>query len=266
MIKLFLKYLTVLWISLFISNYGFTINLSQADLKNLFGEDFSAKQQSVERITDASPQIASDILFALQNENLYINPSNIVIIKTKEGFVDAITQTSVKVENESNLESPTLNNIIRSDIDSAVSQYKLLSKDKNIRGEAINTLSDDFSQIKPELVKKAYEIEVDPHLKSQLASLEAMVSYATADFSTKRELLKILGNSSLLGAQNFLANLIKKDESGNYVEKDKNLHPAIEMAFNEYKSRRFRAEVVSNIFTGLSLGSILLLAALGLAI
>ena len=67
MIKLFLKYLTVLWISLFISNYGFTINLSQADLKNLFGEDFSAKQQSVERITDASPQIASDILFALQN-------------------------------------------------------------------------------------------------------------------------------------------------------------------------------------------------------
>ena len=189
-----------------------------------------------------------------------------MIIKTKEGFVDAITQTSVKVENESNLESPTLNNIIRSDIDSAVSQYKLLSKDKNIRGEAINTLSDDFSQIKPELVKKAYEIEVDPHLKSQLASLEAMVSYATADFSTKRELLKILGNSSLLGAQNFLANLIKKDESGNYVEKDKNLHPAIEMAFNEFKSRRFRAEVVSNIFTGLSLGSILLLAALGLAI
>ena len=127
-------------------------------------------------------------------------------------------------------------------------------------------MSDDFSQINPELVKKAYEMEVDPHLKSQLASLNAMVSYSTADFSTKRELLKILGNSSLLGAQNFLASLIKKDESGNYVEKDKNLHPVIEMAFNEFKSRRFRAEVVSNIFTGLSLGSILLLAALGLAI
>ena len=122
MIKLFYKFLTVLWISLFISNYGFAINLTQADLQHLFGEDFSLKQQTIERITEASPQIASDILFALQNENLFISSEQLVIIKKKEGFVDAIAQTMVRVENESNLESPTLNNIIRSDIDSAVSQ------------------------------------------------------------------------------------------------------------------------------------------------
>jgi len=235
------------------------------DLKNLFGEDFSLKQSTIAKIVDAPPEIASNIFFALQDENVFLTNDQLVVLKANYAYVDAITNTTVTVD-ETKLESPTLNNSIRSDIESAVSQYKLLSKDLLIRTQAMNTLSDDVSQIKPELIKKAYEIETDPHLKKQLASLDAMVSYVTADATKKRELLKLLGNSSLLGAQNFLANLMKKDDSGNFVEKDKSLYPAIELALNEFKSRRFRAEVVSNIFTGLSLGSILLLAALGLAI
>ena len=260
-----LKLLSGFLISTICSSYVLASNLSQADLKNLFGEDFPLKQDTVAKIVDAPPEIASNIFFALQDENIFLTTDQLVVLKVNNTYLDAITNNAVTVD-ESKLELPTLNNIIRSDIESAISQYKLLSKDILIRTQAINTLSDDFSQIKPELVKKAYEIETDHHLKKQLATLDAMVSYFTADSTKKRELLKLLGDSSLFGAQNFLANLIKKDDSGNYVEKDKSLHPAIEMAFNEFKSRRFRAEVVSNIFTGLSLGSILLLAALGLAI
>lgn len=262
---LVLKLLSGFLISTICSSYVLASNLSQADLKNLFGEDFSLKQSTVAKVVDAPPEIASNIFFALQDENVFLTTDQLVVLKVKNAYVDAITNITVTVD-EAKLESPTLNNSIRSDIEAAVSQYKLLSKDLLIRTQAMNTLSDDVSQIKPELIKKAYEIETDPHLKKQLASLDAMVSYATADATKKRELLKLLGNSSLLGAQNFLANLMKKDDSGNFVEKDKSLLPAIELALNEFKSRRFRAEVVSNIFTGLSLGSILLLAALGLAI
>ena len=262
---LVLKLLSGFLISTICSSYVLASNLSQADLKNLFGEDFSLKQSTVAKVVDAPPEIASNIFFALQDENVFLTTDQLVVLKVKNAYVDAITNITVTVD-EAKLESPTLNNSIRSDIEAAVSQYKLLSKDLLIRTQAMNTLSDDVSQIKPELIKKAYEIETDPHLKKQLASLDAMVSYATADATKKRELLKLLVNSSLLGAQNFLANLMKKDDSGNFVEKDKSLLPAIELALNEFKSRRFRAEVVSNIFTGLSLGSILLLAALGLAI
>ena len=262
---LVLKFLYSILISSICSSYVLASNLSQMDLKNLFGEDFSLKQSTIAKIVDAPPEIASNIFFALQDENVFLTTDQFVVLKANNAYVDAITNITVTVD-ETKLESPTLNNSIRSDIESAVSQYKLLSKNLLIRTQAMNTLSDDISQIKPELIKKAYEIETDPYLKKQLASLVAMVSYVTADATKKRELLKLLGNSSLLGAQNFLANLMKKDDSGNFVEKDKSLYPAIELALNEFKSRRFRAEVVSNIFTGLSLGSILLLAALGLAI
>ncbi len=262
---LLIKFLFGSLLSSVLSTSVLAATLSQTDLKDLFGEDFSLKQTTIAKIVEAPPEIASNIFFALQDENVFFTSNRIVVLKTNNIYVDAITSEPVKVD-EATLESPTLNNIIRSDIESAVSQYKLLSKDINIRAQAISTLSDDLSQIKPELVKKAFEIETNAHLKKQLESLDAMLSYPSADRPTKIKMLQLLSGSSLLGAQNFLTNLLKKDDAGNFIEKDLTLQPAIEKALDEFKSRRLRAEVVSNLFTGLSLGSILLLAALGLAI
>ena len=263
--NLLIKFLFGSLLSSVFSTSVLAATLSQTDLKDLFGEDFSLKQTTIAKIVEAPPEIASNIFFALQDENVFFTSNRIVVLKTNNIYVDAITSEPVKVD-EATLESPTLNNIIRSDIESAVSQYKLLSKDINIRAQAISTLSDDLSQIKPELVKKAFEIETNAHLKKQLESLDAMLSYPSADRPTKIKMLQLLSGSSLLGAQNFLTNLLKKDDAGNFIEKDLTLQPAIEKALDEFKSRRLRAEVVSNLFTGLSLGSILLLAALGLAI
>jgi urea transport system permease protein len=94
------------------------------DLKNLFGEDFSLKQSTIAKIVDAPPEIASNIFFALQDENVFLTNDQLVVLKANYAYVDAITNTTVTVD-ETKLESPTLNNSIRSDIESAVSQYKL---------------------------------------------------------------------------------------------------------------------------------------------
>ena len=74
-----------------------------------------------------------------------------VVIKSQSTYLDPITNSEIKVD-ESNLETPTFNNIIRSDIEAAVSQFKLLSKDYKTRAEAIETLSNDLGQIQPSLV------------------------------------------------------------------------------------------------------------------
>ena len=63
-----------------------------------------------------------------------------------------------------------------------------------------------------------------------------------------------------------MAHLISKSDTGDFVEKDRELRIAAELALKDYRSRKSRADLVGNIFTGLSLGSVLLLAALGLAI
>lgn len=87
---------------------GWAANLTQADLKDLFGEDFSAKQQTISKIVEAPPELASTILFALQDENVYMTPKNEVVIKNQNNYLDPISNTEVLVD-ESSLETPTFN-------------------------------------------------------------------------------------------------------------------------------------------------------------
>ncbi len=265
MIKFLLKFISLLWFSAFISQMGWAANLAQADLKDLFGEDFSAKQQTISKIVEAPPELASTILFALQDENVYMTPKNEVVIKNLNNYLDPISNTEVRVD-ESSLETPTFNNIIRSDIEAAVSQFKLLSKDYKTRSEAIETLSNDLGQIQPSLVKKAFDNETDTKLKNHLESLDAMLKFKDSDTSTKLQLLKTLSHSQLLSVEKFLLSISGLESSSNFLEPDKSVRVAAELALKDFRSRKFHAELVSNIFTGLSLGSVLLLAALGLAI
>jgi len=264
-IKFLLKFISLLWFSAFISQMGWAANLAQADLKDLFGEDFSAKQQTISKIVEAPPELASTILFALQDENVYMTPKNEVVIKNLNNYLDPISNTEVRVD-ESSLETPTFNNIIRSDIEAAVSQFKLLSKDYKTRSEAIETLSNDLGQIQPSLVKKAFDNETDTKLKNHLESLDAMLKFKDSDTSTKLQLLKTLSHSQLLSVEKFLLSISGLESSSNFLEPDKSVRVAAELALKDFRSRKFHAELVSNIFTGLSLGSVLLLAALGLAI
>jgi urea transport system permease protein len=263
--KFLLKFVSLLWCSALLSQMVWAASLSQADLIDLFGEDFSAKQLTISKIVQSPPELASKILFALQDENVFMTQQHLVVIKNQNTYINPIDNTETQVE-ESSLETPSFNNSIRSDIESAVSQFKLLSPDFKIRAEAIETLSSDLGQIQPSLVKKAFESETDTKLKNHLESLDAMLKFKDADTSTKLQLLKLLSHSQLLSVEKFLLSVSGLESSGNFLEADKNIREAAELALKDFRSRKFHAELVSNIFTGLSLGSVLLLAALGLAI
>jgi urea transport system permease protein len=229
------------------------------------GDDFSAKQLAVQKIISAPPDLAAKILQALQEETLFGTASDLMVIKTSNTYVDAITGDPIKVE-ESSLNQPSLNNLLRSDVESAASQFKLLSKDVKVRSAAIDAMLSDYTQSKIETIKKAIDFEENASIKNKLEVLAAMVSYKGENKETKVALIKTLSSSSLSNAEDFLKTLLKKDEADNFIEQDRDLRLAIELALKEYQTRKSRAEIVANIFSGLSLGSILMLAALGLAI
>jgi urea transport system permease protein len=249
---------------LFVTNV-FSANIVQADIKPLMGDDFSAKQLAVQKIISAPPDLAAKILQALQEETLFGTASDLMVIKTSNTYVDAITGDPIKVE-ESSLNQPSLNNLLRSDVESAASQFKLLSKDVKVRSAAIDAMLSDYTQSKIETIKKAIDFEENASIKNKLEVLAAMVSYKGENKETKVALIKTLSSSSLSNAEDFLKTLLKKDEADNFIEQDRDLRLAIELALKEYQTRKSRAEIVANIFSGLSLGSILMLAALGLAI
>jgi len=249
--------------SLVIGN-TFAADLSQKDLIQIFGEEFAAKQTSINKIIKAPPELAAEVLAALQDENLFSN-GQIVVIKTKDGYLEPISQSIVTVD-ESRLEGPNLNNILRSDIETAASQFKLLSKDSQIREESLNSLIADRSGLNVNIVKSAKEKETNPALMTKFNELIAMLDYPSSTEEEKIKSIKTMGNSSSANVQEFLKSLLKKNDAGEFVEPNNSIRVAIELSLKDYQSRKSRSEIVSNIFTGLSLGSVLLLAAMGLAI
>jgi len=258
-----LQCLLTLVTSLVIGN-SFAVDLTQKDLVLIFGEEFAAKQTSINKIIKAPPELAAEVLAALQDENLFSN-GQVVVIKTKEGYIDPISQTIVTVD-ESTLESPNLNNILRSDIETSASQFKLLSKDILVREQALNALIADTIGLNVAIVKSAKEKETNPELITKFNELIAILDYSSSTQEEKLKAIQTMGNSSSDKVQEFLKSLLKKNDSGEFVEPNKTLRVAIELALRDYQSRKSRSEIVSNIFTGLSLGSVLLLAAMGLAI
>ncbi|MFC4421455.1 urea ABC transporter permease subunit UrtB [Cupriavidus pampae] len=242
--------------------------LTQADLKPLAADDFDAKTAAVTALTKASPEQAAPILKALQDDTLQYAPSVGMVRQDGDKLVDAISGQAVTVKPDE-LESLTLNNSLRALVDSAASSLQLQSPDITVRTQAINTLFDAPENASREVVAAARKAEADAGLRARLDVIWAntvLADGADAARDARLEAIRILGHDSNPQSRQKLAPLMEKDETGKYREPDADVRLAAQQALDTLRSDQRRADLVGNLFAGLSLGSVLLLAALGLAI
>nr|WP_179592895.1 urea ABC transporter permease subunit UrtB [Cupriavidus plantarum] len=242
--------------------------LTQADLKPLAEDDFDAKTAAVTALTKAPPEQSAPILRALQDDALQYAPSVGMVRQDGDKFVDAISGKPVTVKQDE-LESLTLNNSLRTLVDSAASSLQLQSPDIAVRTQAINTLFDAPENASREVVAAARKAEADAGLRARLDVIWAntvLADGAEAARDARLEAIRILGHDSNPQSRQKLAPLMEKDDAGKYREPDAEVRLAAQQALDALRSDQRRAELVGNLFAGLSLGSVLLLAALGLAI
>ncbi|MBM4297594.1 MAG: urea ABC transporter permease subunit UrtB, partial [Deltaproteobacteria bacterium] len=86
------------------------------------------------------------------------------------------------------------------------------------------------------------------------------------DPAARREAAKLLGQSSDPQVKPILSTLLQKQTDGSYVEADAGVRAEAEKALRSIERNFIMPQIVGALFSGLSLGSVLLLAALGLAI
>ena len=146
-------------------------------------------------------------------------------------------------------EEPMLNNRMRREIESALAGLDLLSADKAVRSKALATLRDDADASRLPLLEKALAAENDPDLRSQLHALVAGAKLSSTDATQRR----IPATRALL-----LEKLA--------AETDPAARSAMQKAVSDIGDRLAWGERAQLLFSGLSLGSVLLLVALGLAI
>ncbi|CAG2130166.1 urea ABC transporter permease subunit UrtB [Cupriavidus numazuensis] len=246
--------------------------LTQADLKPLAEDDFDAKTAALSVLAKAPPEQAGPILKALQDDALQYAPSVGMVRQEGDKTVDAISGKPVTVKADE-LESLTLNNSLRAIVDSAASGFLLQSPDISVRTQAINTLYDQPENASRASVETARKVEADPGLRARLDVIwattvlaEEVKSDDAAQREARLEAIRILGRDSNPQSRQKLAPLVERGSDGKYREPDVEVRTAAQQALDALRSDQRRAELVGNLFAGLSLGSVLLLAALGLAI
>ncbi|WP_432259656.1 urea ABC transporter permease subunit UrtB [Cupriavidus sp. TMH.W2] len=246
--------------------------LTQAELKPLAEDDFDAKTAALSALAKAPPEQAGPILKALQDDALQYAPSVGMVRQAGDKTVDAITGKPVAVKADE-VASLTLNNSLRALVDSAASSLLLQSPDIAVRAQAIATLRDQPESASRAAVEAARKNEADAGLRTSLNVIWANLVLAEpaaagdrAAHDARLEAIRILGSDSNPQSRQKLAPLMERDSAGNYREPDADVRLAAQQALDTLRGDQRRAELVGNLFAGLSLGSVLLLAALGLAI
>jgi urea transport system permease protein len=151
------------------------------------------------------------------------------------------------------------NNRMRGELDTALASLKLLSTDPLLRREAVKALQGQVDESKLALIDKAYEGESAPDIKESLGLLRAAALLTSADVAKRLQAATLLSQSGQAATKTLLLERLQ-------AESDPGVKSALQLSLSKVESRLAWGDRLGAIFSGISLGSILLLVALGLAI
>jgi urea transport system permease protein len=154
----------------------------------------------------------------------------------------------------------TVNNRLRGEIEAGLASLALLSPDVEARRAAVKSLASSAGETTAVLVKKALARETDPAIKASLALIAASIDLQSPDKATRIAAIRALASSPNPNTKTLLVPLAEPSEP------DADVRREARDSLKTVEARLGRAQFAGLIFTGVSLGSILLLAALGLAI
>ena len=238
--------------------------LDEATVKQLGSDDGDAKFEAINKLVTAGDVAAIPLLRAMQDDALQRFGARLVIV-TDGKVSDAITGAAVDAPADK-LEALVVNNRIRGALGGAIAALKLASPERQERLAAAKEVADEASEEMLPLIKRALDKESDADVKALLAQARAMIEIKSQDAAVRRAAVKLLSESKNPQAKQLITPLLQKNPDGSFAEPDAGVREEAQQALRAIEMRVIVPHVAGALFSGLSLGSVLLLAALGLAI
>ncbi|MFK0086295.1 urea ABC transporter permease subunit UrtB [Pseudomonas sp. NPDC090755] len=154
-----------------------------------------------------------------------------------------------------------LNNRLRGLVDNALASHQLLHDDARVRLVAAQQLQKSAQPAQVAFLDRRFASESDTAVQAALGLALANLQLVDSDPAVRLAAVRLLGETGDPMARTRLEALL---EPG--VESDAKVRTAAETSLAQVKRKLLFGELLGQAFSGLSLGSILLLAALGLAI
>lgn len=164
------------------------------------------------------------------------------------------------------LASPLVDNRLRRLIEPAIASARLAAPDQEVRLAAATELSKQKNEELAPLVRKALAAERDSDVREKLALALAQVDLTGHSRARRLEALHAIRNAADAQFRPELERIVARGEDGEYLEKDAEVRNAASRALSAIELSALFFGLIGHLFYGVSLGSVLLLAALGLAI
>src|SRR5579864_7560323 len=237
--------------------------LTQADVAPLAGDDFDAKSAAIDRLIANHDAPSMALLKAMSEDSALATDGGEVLIQDNDTARDAVTGKTVAA---GDAQAITLNNILRSKVSGALSGLQLDATDPAARKAAIDALLQNPDAAMKPMIDRARAKETDPVLKKRLDTLWAMTALHDSDPAKRLEAVQLVAARHDLDMNELLRPLVAKKPDGTFAESDDRVRAAAQVGIDELDAIQRRSQIAGTLFAGLSLGSVLLLAALGLAI
>jgi urea transport system permease protein len=239
----------------------------------------SAKLSKVGRVLDELEQQGGDqvlpLFEAMLAGKLYFTKANrtLVILDDEQTTDDgSVVVTNAFSGNEqltftrTALKKVRVNNTLRGQLRRKIALLTLNSRDPDLRESAVLNMLQNPDAENLELLRNARLTETSSDI---LEKIDMALSIAMLDSNNDEEKLSAI--ESLQGSveptvRNRLQLFVETDEQGNFLEENIAIVAAAQAALQQIEAKLRFYGFIERVFFGLSLGSVLLLAAIGLSI
>ena len=230
--------------------------LSAEAAKSMSIGDATSRMAAVgQAVVDADDATAA-FLQALYDDAVKVAGDQVFVVRDGAA-TDPVTGKAVKLPDTA--EDVINNNRMRSGLDTAMAALKLFSGEQNVRLKAVATLIKEPNEALLPLLDKALTTEKDASVLTQLELARSAAMLGSDDVAKRLAAAKALAMSKTPATQLLLNQRLSEED-------DAAVKSAIQASLRTIAETLVWGERLGAVFTGVSLGSILLLVALGLAI
>ncbi|ENW22146.1 urea ABC transporter permease subunit UrtB [Acinetobacter haemolyticus] len=232
---------------------------AQDAIQTFVKADFATRRAMLNQWPASIEQLDQLVAYIDQNE-LYTDRAGQTYILQNDEVLLSYPAKQVLEDWPADLSQVTLVNTLRKALNFGQAKAKLNSEDASQRLAAVDILENNLAEIDVAMVKQLYLNESNNKVKARLAQLKARLEFKDADVFGKIAAVNVLAESNRPDVLAMIEQTLEQPIA------NQELQTVLLDAKSKIKTRIQASEWSGHMFSGLSTASILLLAALGLAI
>ena len=233
--------------------------------------NYSEKGQLIKQLVQLRHAGTKELLNALLEGNLYVRTADHRVLigmaaDDQYKLKDPATGADAGVAAEDALQKVGVNNQLRKVLRGALAQFELSDPAPVVRIGAIKEMLRSLDEETVAILRERLQQERDAAVRTELSAGLALADLETGDKAKRIAAIQELKGRINPDVSNRLSALLEKNSDGSFAEPDEDVRIAAGGAVRTIESWRRLYGGVETLFFGLSLGSVLVLSAIGLAI